>query len=133
MSAQNPFEKWDLDPFEGPEGITEKLRELVEDADAATTDELRADWEALTLHPRRRVELALQAHPETRPALGRKPRPASKRRPQVELELVDLVALPTVASALGEPIDLHRLPDHSLEDDPIFRTAPTSIAEKRET
>ena len=118
----NPFEKWDLDPFEGPEGITEKLRELVEDADPATTDELRADWEALTLHPRRRVELALQAHPETRPPLGRKPRPARRRRAKVELELIDLVALPTVASALGDPIDPHRLPDLPLDEDPILET-----------
>ncbi len=118
----NPFERWDLDPFEGPEGITEKMRELVEDADAQTTELLRADWEALTLHPRRRVELALQAHPETRPPLGRKPRPARRRRTATQLELIDLVALPTVASALGEPIDPHRLPDVSLDDDPVLET-----------
>ena len=119
----NPFERWELDPFEGPEGITERLRELVEDADPATTEELRADWEALTLHPRRRVELALQAYPETRPALGRPPRPARRKRTEAELELADLVALPTVASALGAPIDPHRLPDLAFDEDPIFASA----------
>ena len=66
--SDNPFERWDLDPLAGPQAITEALRERVEDA----TDEheraaIREDWEALTLHPRRRVELALLAHPETRP------------------------------------------------------------------
>lgn len=118
--SMNPFERWDLDPFEGPEGITEKLRELVEDADPETTEALRADWEALTLHPRRRVELALQAHPETRPPLGRRPRPLRRRHRQPELELVDLVSLPTVASALGDPIDPRRLPDVPLDEDPIL-------------
>ena len=121
-AGDNPFERWDLDPFEGPEGITEKLRELVEDADPETTEALRADWEALTLHPRRRVELALQAHPETRPPLGRPPRPSRRRTGDTTLDLVDLVALPTVASALGAPIDPHRLPDLSLDDDPILET-----------
>lgn len=70
MTPTNPFERFDLDPEEGPLGITEQLRER---AEAASTDEereaLRATWEQLTRHPRERVRLALLAHPESRAPL----------------------------------------------------------------
>lgn len=70
MPIMNPFERFDLDPEEGPLGITEQLRERAETA--KTDDEreaLRAAWEQLTRHPRERVRLALLAHPESRPPL----------------------------------------------------------------
>jgi hypothetical protein len=83
MTPTNPFERFDLDPEEGPLGITEQLRERME---AAASDEereaLRATWEQLTRHPRERVRLALLAHPESRAplpprALGPAPAPPS--------------------------------------------------------
>lgn len=70
MPIMNPFERFDLDPEEGPLGITEQLRER---AETAANDEereaLRAVWEQLTRHPRERVRLALLAHPESRAPL----------------------------------------------------------------
>ena len=70
MTPSNPFERFDLDPEEGPLGITDQLRERME---AAVSDEereaLRVVWEQLTRHPRERVRLALLAHPESRAPL----------------------------------------------------------------
>lgn len=113
----NPFERYGLDPMAGPAALTERLRELAEDA----TDELeraaiREAWEALMMHPRRRVELALEAHPESRAPVGRPPRPARRPRGVAALTLDDLVALPSVASALGPA----PLPDVPLDQDPIL-------------
>ncbi|MEM9069128.1 MAG: hypothetical protein AAGE52_11510 [Myxococcota bacterium] len=116
----NPFERWDLDPFEGPAAITERMRDLAEDADDETRALLREDWEALTMHPRRRLELAFGAHPETRAPLGRPPRPARRARPSAELTLADLARAPSVAAALGPVIDPAKLPDVPLHADPIL-------------
>ncbi|WP_394842757.1 hypothetical protein LZC95_37515 [Pendulispora brunnea] len=73
-SGKNPFEAYDIDPREGTRAITERFRELLEDA---TSDEererLRAAWEALTLHPAQRVRAAFGAHPVT----GALPLPAA--------------------------------------------------------
>ena len=58
MSAptDNPFDRYDIDPREGPEGITERMRELVEDApNEAARDAMRQAWEALTRDPRRTI------------------------------------------------------------------------------
>ncbi len=78
---ENPFERYDIDPSEGPLGITERFRELAEDAGSdAERDHLRAAWEELTRHPVERVRLALLAHPETRAPL---PRPPLERSPEV--------------------------------------------------
>jgi len=65
----NPFEAYGIDPRDGPQAITERFRELLEDA---KTDEeretLRAAWEELTLHPMRRVRAAFGAHPRSSPS-----------------------------------------------------------------
>ncbi len=125
--SDNPFERWDLDPHEGPAAITERLRELSEDGDEVLRVQLRADWEALTMHPRRRVELALAAHPETRAPLGAAPRKKRKKRDNgggvadAQFVLADLMSIPTVASALGARIDPRDLPDVSMDEDPILR------------
>lgn len=117
MSTDNPFERYDLDPREGVAAITEALKEAIEDAETeAERQAIREAWQALTLHPRRRVELALQAHPETRPPLGRPPRPP-KPRASAELEARDLVTLPSARQALGLALEL---PDVPLEDDPFL-------------
>jgi hypothetical protein len=118
--SDNPFERFGLDPFAGPAAITERLRELTDDA---TSDEeresIRDAWESLTLHPRRRLELALEAHPESRAPLGRSPRPRRRARGSDTLGLADLTALPSIAGALGDA----PLPDLGLDDDPVL-TAP---------
>ncbi|MCA9576360.1 MAG: hypothetical protein R3B40_10975 [Polyangiales bacterium] len=129
-SPENPFERYDLDPEEGPLGLTERLRDLTEDArDDAERDALRAAWEQLTRHPRERVRLALGAHPESRapiPAPGtggrdplvalaesvpRAPAPGDfADPPSVERALLSLLraqgtALPSVATALAPPLE----------------------------
>jgi hypothetical protein len=115
--SDNPFERYGLDPFAGPARITERLRELAEDCeDEHERAAIREAWEALTLHPRRRLELALQAHPESRPALGRPPRPRRRARTEDPLGLADLTALPSVAGALGKL----ELPDVPLDEDEIL-------------
>lgn len=116
-SLPNPFEQYGLDPFAGPTAITERLRELAEDAeDDRERAEIRDAWEALTLHPRRRLELALAAHPESRPPLGRSPRPRRRTRTDDPLGLADLTALPSVAAALGSV----ESPDIPLDEDEIL-------------
>lgn len=118
----NPFERFDIDPMQGPAAITERMRELLEDADESERDELRAVWEELTMHPRRRFQVALDAFPETRVPL---PEPSS--RPQlprfeaaVELRLRDLVVVPLVAQALGEAHDARPALLPSLAADPFI-------------
>ena len=66
----NPFERYGLDPSEGAAAITQRLRELAEDAafegDESERDAIREAWEALTRHPRERARFALLAHPQPR-------------------------------------------------------------------
>jgi len=117
MSDENPYESYGLDPSAGPKAITARLRELAE----GTDDEherarIREAWEALTMHPRRRLDLALQAHPETRVPPGRPPRPLLAG-PADPPELDELVALPSLAELVGvaeAPADL------PLDRDPIL-------------
>jgi hypothetical protein len=116
--AENPFDRYDLDPSSGPQAITERFRELVADAkDEPSREALRAAWDELTLHPEGRVRAAFFAHPETRPPLGEPPR---RRRHAVAdvpvLALEGLLVLPELsvllpdagasATALPFPIDL---------------------------
>lgn len=97
--ATNPFDRFELDPQSDLATITDALRERAEEA---SSDEerasIRAAWEALTLHPRARLELALTAVPETRTPLGRPPRPTQLARREAalgvgagELSLLDLL------------------------------------------
>ncbi|MRG96613.1 hypothetical protein [Polyangium spumosum] len=140
---ENPFERFDLDPREGPHGITERLRELAEDADEATRAEIRAAWEELTMHPLRRLQAAVGARPR-HPALDRtgpeKAPPRLRKAPAEEpTSLADLAPRPSVASALvsflgrGAEKAPRTLP--SLEDDPVLAAAaqppPTSPERKR--
>lgn len=120
---ENPYERWGIDPLGGPAAITERMRELIEDApDDETRAVLRAVWEELTLHPARRLRAALGAHPEHRAAMGRRPpspRPPTRGAP--ELTLSDLAMRPSVLAALGasEPPEL---PDLAPERDPVLET-----------
>jgi hypothetical protein len=130
--ATNPFEEYGLDPREGPQGITERLRELIEDA---TTDEerarIRAAWEELTINKDRRLRAALLAHPETRPALGAAPplpRAAGDALGARDLELADLVGVPALAPALGLPKSDSAAfeAEASLASDPVLSTEPSA-------
>ncbi len=118
--AANPFEKYDLDPSEGPTAITERLRELAEDATCdEERDEIRAAWEELTMHPLRRLRAAFRAHPEHREPLPRRPRARRAARSTPEpLALLDLWSPPEL-HALFE--DDAALPDLPLVDDPALK------------
>ena len=92
----NPFDRFELDPSSDLASITEALRERADGAEPEERASLRVAWEALALHPRRRLELALTAVPETRSPLGAAPAraatPASAREREA-LSLLDLVGL----------------------------------------
>jgi hypothetical protein len=122
---ENPFETYGLDPREGVVAITQRLKELAEDAQTdAERDRIRAAWEELTLHPARRLRAALHAHPETREPLGLPP-PLPRLRPvPIELELRDLAARPSALAALPLSVAPAALRDDDLlaapplDDDP---------------
>lgn len=120
----NLFERYDLDPREGPEAITARMRELVQEAPEEERERLRADWEALTLHPRDRLQHALSAFPETRAPLGAPPPRTRRRRREPALELADVLVMPSVAEALGVEAS-REAPDPlpPLADDPILDDA----------
>ncbi len=124
----NPFERYDLDPREGIGAITQRLKELAEEAtDEAERERIRAAWEELTLHPARRLRAALFAHPETRGALGVPPSLPRRRAlgaRAADLSLRDLAARPSLLLALG--VDAVKGEDAvpSLEDDPVLRGLP---------
>jgi hypothetical protein len=117
----NPFERYDLDPRDGIVAITQRLKELAEEAkDEAERERIRAAWEELTLHPARRLRAALFAHPETRKPLGNPPMLPRVRAAATELGLRDLAARPSVLEALPES-ENKALPEAppSLADDPL--------------
>ena len=126
MAADNPFERYGLDPRDGIVAITQRLKELAEDAtDPAERDQIRAAWEELTLHPVRRLRAALEAHPETRAPLGSPPplpRVRAGAQQDIDLELRDLAARPSAVAAL--PASVTSLAPESaappLDDDPSF-------------
>lgn len=121
--SQNPFERFDIDPALGPLAITERLRELAEEARPEERAAIRAAWEELTLHPLRRLRAALWARPESRPPLGAPPPPPSSAPDAGALELADLAARPSVARALGAAPPAAPAPEPPLDDDPILRRA----------
>jgi hypothetical protein len=128
-APQNPFERFDLDPREGSRAITERLRELAEDAGEAERAAIRAAWEELTLHPLRRLRAALGAHPrheasslwspDRAPFVGRRP---AAREP---LTLGELCPRPLVASALPAPTAHAAAEPPPLAEDPILFPPPS--------
>lgn len=125
--SDNPFERYDLDPTEGPQGITERLRELAEEAEGAERDAIRAAWEELTKNPLRRAELALRAAPETRPPLGSPPLRSAEDLPELvaptrsALEPSDLLAPPSLLAVLGGAVEPVRLPLPPADRDPALK------------
>lgn len=118
--SQNAFERYNLDPLEGPGGITERLRELAEDADEDERAALREAWETLTLHPLGRLRAALAAHPESRAPIGARPRRAGAAASAAGPPK----PRPSVAAALGEtasPLDVRLMNDAFLAGDTDVR------------
>lgn len=98
----NPFERYDLDPTEGVDAITERLRARIEDARSDSEKaEIRQAWEELTLHPARRVRAAFGAHPATPNKPHRKPPAPGLVRPKTQpLTVNDLVLRPDIRKTL---------------------------------
>lgn len=129
MAKENPFERYGLDPREGILAITQRLKELAEDAtDDAERERIRTAWEELTLHPARRLRAALEAHPETRPPLGSPPPLPRRKATTTELELRDLAARPSAVAALPASVrgaassadSAAEVDAPPLDDDPLF-------------
>jgi hypothetical protein len=121
--SDNPFERYGLDPREGIVAITQRLKELAEDAtDDLERERIRAAWEELTLHPARRLRAALNAHPETRAPLGSPPSLPRIRISPTELELRDLAARPSAVAALPRSLADGEADEMSppLDEDPHF-------------
>jgi hypothetical protein len=137
---KNLFERYDIDPRQGTRAITERMRELAEDA---STDEeraeLRATWEELTVHPARRLRAAFGAHPESRPPIGAPPPTGGAAAGPVDpdLTLSELAVRPSIARALGggpsvlgpkrdgaRGIAAAAAPPENLDDDPILKRVP---------
>jgi hypothetical protein len=128
-TSRNPFERFGIDPKEGPRAITERLRELAEDAGEEERAAIRAAWEELTLHPLRRLRAALGAHP-LHPDLSRTSpdyAPLRKRKAVTEqpLTLTDLAPRPSVAHPLRAFFSttdqrVHRSTPQPLDDDPVL-------------
>jgi len=121
---ENPFERWGIDPSDGPAAITERMRELAADApDEATRKTIRAAWEELTMHPARRFRAAVTAHPDSH-GVGDQDAPVPPVRPRPRsqaLELSDLVLRPSVLAALDlRDVADRDLPDVDPEHDPVF-------------
>jgi hypothetical protein len=107
-SPENPFDRFDLSPTGDLAELTDALRERAETSPPEDRPAIRAAWEALTLHPARRLELALTAVPDTRAAPGRPPPRVALAATEGALELADLVGLPPLTARLGPPDEPER-------------------------
>lgn len=132
---KNLFERYDIDPLKGPRAITERLRELIEEAATeAQRTELREAWEELTMHPMRRLRAAFGAHPESRQEPGAPPSLPKNLGGKPEIGFNELAIRPSVAAALKGGAELigpgrteiprttfgANTPD-SLDEDPILK------------
>ena len=120
--SENPFERFGIDPRSGPQAITARFRELMEDARTEEEKaELRVAWEELTLHPRDRLRAALETWPEAREeiplGLDSEPPPLPPLT-LADLDLTDLLAAPMVASAL--PVPAADAEPDTLMNDPLL-------------
>lgn len=101
----NPFERYDLDPRDGIAAITQRLKELAEDAKTdAEREEIRNAWEQLTLHPAQRLRAAIFALPDTRAELGAPPMPSRVRptgKTLADLDWRKIAARPSLILATG--------------------------------
>ncbi|NUP04465.1 MAG: hypothetical protein HOW73_00200 [Polyangiaceae bacterium] len=63
----NTFDDFDLDPVASSDAITERMRELVEDAEPDARQAIRSAWEELTVHPKKRILQALTTFVDPEP------------------------------------------------------------------
>lgn len=126
LDDESPFERWGIDPAQGPAAITERMRELAEDApDEETRRAIRAAWEELTMHPARRFRAAVGAHPSSHGGVGAPPPPPPRVRAKAPvLDLSCLAMRPSIVRALGleDAANREPLPDVRLDEDPILGT-----------
>jgi hypothetical protein len=131
--SKNPFERFGIDPKEGPRAITERLRELAEDATEENRAAIRAAWEELTLHPLRRLRAAIGAHPLHPDASRTSPdyAPLKKRKVSTEqpLALTDFAPRPSVAHPLraffaSTDQRVRTSTPQPLDDDPVLALSP---------
>jgi hypothetical protein len=110
MRRTNPFDRYELTPTADVAELTDALRERAERADPSERADIRAAWELLTLHPARRLELALTAVPETRAPLGGPPPrlPLARWDTHAPLGLEDLIDAPSAVAALDPPDEAER-------------------------
>jgi hypothetical protein len=108
MSAydDNPFVRFGLDPEASLAELTERLRELAEDASEADRVALRAAFESLGRSPARRLELVLEAGPAPEPLPPRPAEPAVHAWPAVTLAQV--IAPAPLAPRLSPETDAER-------------------------
>ena len=103
----NAFDVFDLDPSSTALELTAILRERTELASTEQRALLRDAWEELTLHPERRLLLALTAFPETREMLTPMPavaRAASTTEAPLDLlDLLDFIDPLNLEAALSPP------------------------------
>ncbi len=130
---RNPFERFGIDPKEGPRAITERLRELAEEANEAERVVIRAAWEELTLHPLRRLRAAFGAHPchpdQARTSPDYAPlRSGGGSTKQQPLTLAEVAPRPSVAHALRTFLSsgerTRRSVPQPLDDDPVLALHP---------
>lgn len=123
-SDENPFERWGIDPAQGPDAITVRMRALAEEApDEEARRAIRAAWEELTKHPARRFRAATGAHPDSHGGThDPPPRPGTRPTTDSPIELADLAMRPSILGALDleEAARVEPLPDVSLEEDLIL-------------
>lgn len=103
--SESPFDRYGLDPRASVAQITERLRELAEDApDEEERRAIRAAWESLTMHADARVEAVLDTFPETRPELvSMPPAPRARDLEDAPLGMLDLLPPPALTAVLHAP------------------------------
>ncbi len=120
---KNAFEELDLDPLASTFAITERVRDLSEDASEPRQKELRALWEDITRHPRARITAAVAtfvAGEEESPVPP--PRAPLPEGAAPGPSFLDKLPVAGLAATLGAPV---RRPPAvlSVHDDPILQEA----------
>lgn len=100
----NPFLRFGLDPSASLAELTQRMRELAEDANDAERAELRAAWELLSRSPARRFELVMEAGPAPEPIAG-SPVRSVPLAPTPEPTLRDVLAPGSLARMLPPETD----------------------------
>jgi len=102
--VSNAFDVFDLDPSSSVADLTAMLRERTELASTEQRALLRDAWEELTLHPERRLLLALTAFPETRDVLTAMPAVArTASATDAPLDLLDFIDPLNPEASLSPP------------------------------